>query len=85
MFNLRYSVPASDTNGQDTGTVTFQSDDTVNPNVDVGLLGRPVEAPSCKLQIVPALGGIPLFGGRALVFGNVVVGHDKVLPQPGPG
>ena len=76
---VRYSVPASDTNADDNGTATFQSDDTVNPNLDVALIGHPVTAPACKLQIVPAVGGIPPFGGRTLVFGNVVVGHDKSL------
>ena len=78
--SIKYSVPASDNNSVDNGTVTFQSNDTVNPNLDVALVGHPVAAPACKLQIVPSVGGIPPFGGRTLVFGSVTVSKDKTLP-----
>ncbi len=76
---LRYSVPQSDTNPSDNGTVTFTSNDLTNPTLDVALVGHQVASPSCKLQVVPASGGIPPFGGRTLVFGNVLVGKDKIL------
>ena len=79
-FTLRYSPPASDTNAQDTGTVEALSTDPVAPKLDVQLTGTAAAAPVCKLQISPASGGFPPIAGRALQFGNVTIGHTKVLP-----
>ena len=76
-----YKVPQGDTNASDTGTLTWISDDPANPTLNVPISGTPVPAPQCKLTVRPAASStIPGLSGRSLVFGNVVVGHNKTLP-----
>lgn len=78
---VKYAPPASDANVSDSGTIEFDSDDPVHPQVTVALQGAAVATPQCKLQITPAsvtLG--PDFSARVLQFGNVVVGRTKTLP-----
>ncbi|MBS2020895.1 MAG: choice-of-anchor D domain-containing protein [Deltaproteobacteria bacterium] len=81
VVNTTFTVPAATATGQQTGKLTFNSDDPVNPASDVTLTGQVVASPECKLSIQPTgSGGIGGFGGRALNYGTVLVGTKKVLP-----
>jgi hypothetical protein len=76
-----YKVPQGDMDVMDTGMLVWNSDDPATPAISVPLTGTPVPAPVCKLSVLPAASQIiPGLNGRSLVFGNVVVGHNKTLP-----
>ena len=79
-LTAQYAPPASDGNTSDSGTLEFTSDDPQAAHLDVALTGEPVAAAACKLNIFPSAGGAnPFGGGRVLNFGNISVGHPKVL------
>ncbi len=78
---VKYAPPVSDANVSDSGTLEFDSDDPLHPQVTVALQGAAVATPACKLQITPASVNLaPGFSARVLQFGNVVVGRTKTLP-----
>ncbi len=79
-FTLRYAPPASDNNNADNGIAEASSDDPVTPKLDIQLSANASAAPQCKLQVTPSSGGFPPIAGRNLQFGNVTVGHPKILP-----
>jgi hypothetical protein len=81
VVHATYKVPQGDMDVMDTGTLVWNSDDPATPAISVPLTGTPVPAPECKLSVLPAASQIiPVLTGRSLVFGNVVVGHNKTLP-----
>jgi hypothetical protein len=77
---VKYSPPANDTNSSDTGTLEFDSDDLLHPQLQIALEGQPAAAPVCKIKVTPAPGITSTFFGRVLQFGNVMVGRTKTLP-----
>lgn len=66
VVNVAYSPP---TNARHKGTLTIQSDDLVQPEVKVELVGTTVAAPPCFLKAKPS----------AMNFGNVAVGKSKTI------
>src|SRR2546423_1036998 len=77
---VKYAPPTSDTNASDSGTLEFDSDDLLHPQLPVALDGQSAAAPVCKIKVVPTPGATGTFFGRVLQFGNVMVGRTKTLP-----
>jgi hypothetical protein len=78
----QYAPFANDANPSDSGAIEFDSDDPLNPQLQVPLTGIAVAQAACKIDVHPEPQVVfpnPI-ADRVLVFGNVSVSKTKTLP-----